>query len=89
MSYTLKGRFESRLASAVPALIVALALQRWWAIELVALMVGLGLVLDAGVYHRALAYQPGWLAVPLGAFELGLVYGGIHVLGIMAPPGWE
>jgi len=88
MSYTLRGRVESRLASTVPALVVALALQRWWAIELAALMIGLGLVLDAAVYHRALAYQPGWVAVPLGALELGLVYGGMRVLGVMAPLRW-
>jgi hypothetical protein len=88
MSYTLRGRVESRLASAVPALVVALALQRWWAIELAALMIALGLVLDAAVYHRALAYQPGWAAMPLGAVELGLVYGGMRVLGIMAPLRW-
>ena len=42
MSYTLKGRIQSRLAATVPALVVALALQRWWAIELVALMTIVG-----------------------------------------------
>jgi hypothetical protein len=88
MSYTLRGRFESRLASALPALIVALALHRWWAIELVALMIGIGLALDVAVYHRALAYQPGWLALPLGALELALVYGGMQALGIGAPLWW-
>jgi hypothetical protein len=87
MSYTLTGRIESRLASAVPALLVALALHRWWAIELVALMLGLGLALDL-VYDRALAYQPGWLALPLGALELALVYAGMRELGIAAPLGW-
>ena len=85
MSYTLRGRIESRLGSAVPALVLALALHRWWAIELVALMLVLGLVLDAAVYHRALAYQPGWLALPLGLGELALVYIGMHALGIAAP----
>jgi hypothetical protein len=88
MSYTLRGRIESRLASAVPALIVALALQRWWAIELVSLMVALGLLLDVLVYHRALAYQPAWAALPLGALELGLTYGGMRALGIAAPLSW-
>jgi hypothetical protein len=88
MSYTLRGRAESRLASALPALVVALALQRWWAIELVALMLALGLALDAAVYHPALPYQPGWAALPLGALELGLVYGAMRTLGIMAPLGW-
>ena len=37
MSYTLNGRVQSRLAATLPALLVALALHRWWAIELVAL----------------------------------------------------
>jgi hypothetical protein len=85
MSYTLTGRIESRLGSAVPALVLALALHRWWAIELVALMVVLGLTLDVAVYHRALPYQPGWFALPLGLGELGLVYLTLPALGIAAP----
>lgn len=85
MSYTLTGRIESRLAATAPALLVALALHRWWAIELVALMLAIGLVLDVAVYDRLLAYQPGWYAVPLGAVELGLVYGAMRGLEIMAP----
>ncbi|HVV57821.1 MAG TPA: right-handed parallel beta-helix repeat-containing protein [Gaiellaceae bacterium] len=89
MSYTLSGRIQSRLGAAVPALVVALALQRWWAIELVALMLAIGLALDAGVYHRALAYQPAWAAVPLGALELGLTYGAMRLLWEMPPPLWE
>jgi hypothetical protein len=88
MSYTLSGRIQSRLASALPALVVALALHRWWAIELVALMLAIGVVLDVIVYHRALAYQPGWLAVPLGALELGVVIGGMRALHIAAPLTW-
>lgn len=88
MSYTLRGRIESRLASAAPALVVALALQRWWAIELVALMLALGLLLDVAVYHRALAYQPAWAALPLGAGELALVWGAMRWLGIAAPLDW-
>lgn len=85
MSYTLTGRIQSRLAAAVPALVVALALHRWWAIELVAVMLAVGLVLDATVYHRLLAYQPAWLAVPLGLLELALVYGIARELGVAAP----
>jgi hypothetical protein len=85
MSYTLRGRVESRLAGAVPALLLALALHRWWAIELVALMLAIGVGLDVTVYHRLLAYQPGWYAVPLGALELALVYAGMRLLGIDAP----
>jgi hypothetical protein len=89
MSYTLSGRVQSRLAAAAPALVVALALQRWWAIELVAVMLAIGLVLDAAVYHRALAYQPAWAALPLGALELGLTYGAMRLLWEMPPPLWE
>ncbi|MDX6450021.1 MAG: hypothetical protein QOH16_70 [Gaiellaceae bacterium] len=85
MSYTLRGRIQSRLAAALPPLLLALALQRWWAIELVALMLAVGLVLDAGVYHRALPYQPAWLAVPTGALELAVIYPAMTYLGIAAP----
>lgn len=88
MSYTLRGRIESQLASALPSLVVALALHAWWAIEIVALMLAVGLVLDVVVYHRVLAYQPGWAALPLGAVELALVYGAMRDLGIMAPLRW-
>ena len=87
MSYTLRGRLESRLAATIPPLLLALALHRWWAIELVALMLAIGLVLDLAVYHRLLDYQPGWYAVPLGLLELGLVYAGVRILGIQAPLG--
>ena len=87
MSYTLRGRIESRLGAAVPALAVAIALHRWWAIELAALMLALGLVLDACVYHRLLPYQPAWSALPLGAVELGLTYASMRSLGIPAPLG--
>jgi hypothetical protein len=88
MSYTLTGRIQTRAVSVFPALLVALALQRWWAIELVALMLGIGLVLDVAVYHRVFAYQPAWLAVPLGVLELGLVYGAMRRLELMAPLRW-
>src|SRR4051812_16410010 len=74
MSYTLRGRIESRLAAALPAIVVAFSLHAWWAIELVALMLAIGLTLDVALYHRAFAYQPGWVALPLGALELALVY---------------
>jgi hypothetical protein len=73
MSYTLTGRIQSRLVATIPALIVALAIHRWWAVELVALMLVFGVALDVCVYDRVLSYQPGWLAVPLGALELGLI----------------
>ena len=87
MSYTLRGRLESRLAAAAPALLVAFALHTWWAVELVALMLALGVMLDALVYHRLLPYQPGWAALPLGALELALLYGAMRAIPIMAPLG--
>ena len=77
MSYTLRGRVDSRLFAAlgpaVAAAILALALHRWWPVEIAALMVGVGLALDVLVYDRVFDYQPGWVALPLGALELGLV----------------
>ncbi|MEX0817191.1 MAG: right-handed parallel beta-helix repeat-containing protein [Gaiellales bacterium] len=76
MSYTLRGRIESRLAAALAPLLaatgLALVLRDWWPFELAGLMIGIGLAADLA-YHRLLPYQPGWLAVPLGVAELGLV----------------
>ncbi len=89
MSYTLRGRLESRLAAAVPTLALAVALaaaeRAWWPLQLAALMTVLGLVLDTELYHRLLPYQPGWVALPLGALELALVLVLARVLGIAAP----
>ena len=73
MSYTLTGRIQSRLVATLPPLLLALGIHRWWAIELVALMLVFGLALDVCVYDRVLSYQPAWLALPLGALELGLI----------------
>jgi len=91
VSYTLRGRLESRLAAALgPALFAAvlgLALHRWWPVEVAALMIAAGLVLDAALYDRVLDYQPGWLALPLGALELGIVTGLAIALGVRAPLG--
>ena len=72
MSYTLRGRLESRLAVARAAARRGLRCSRalssdWWPLELAALMVGVGARARRLVYDRLLAYQPGWLAVPLGA----------------------
>jgi hypothetical protein len=89
MSYTLRGRIESRLATLLVALVAALVLaavlHSWWPVELVALMVGIGIALDVAAYHRLLPYQPGWAAVPLGALELALLMGAARWLGIAAP----
>ena len=91
MSYTLRGRLESRLAAAALTLVLALALaaaeRAWWPVELAALMTAVGLVLDAEVCHRLLPYQPGWLALPLGALELTFVLVLARALGIAAPLG--
>jgi hypothetical protein len=91
VSYTLRGRIESRLAALLPvvaaALVLAAAEHRWWPVEAVGLMLGLGLALDAQAYHRLLRYQPGWAAVPLGAVELALLVGVMRVAGIDAPLG--
>jgi hypothetical protein len=91
VSYTLKGRLESRLAGALATLALALVLaavdRAWWPLELAALMTAIGLVLDAELYHRLLPYQPGWAAAPLGALELAIVLALAKPLGIAAPLG--
>jgi parallel beta helix pectate lyase-like protein len=91
VSYTLRGRIETRLAAvlvpAVGAAALAGALGRWWPIELVGLMLAVGLALDASVYHRLLPYQPAWLALPLGALELGATMALALALGLRPPLG--
>ena len=89
MAYTLRGRLDSRLAVALPPLLVAcvlaLALQAWWPFELAALMLAVGLALEALLYHRLLPYQPGWAALPLGLLELGVVMGLSRLLHVDGP----
>ncbi|HEY2777009.1 MAG TPA: right-handed parallel beta-helix repeat-containing protein [Gaiellaceae bacterium] len=75
---------QSRLVATLPPLIVALAIHRWWALELVGLMLLFGLALDVCVYDKLIDYQPGWLALPLGAGELGLI-----VLATRMPLTWR
>jgi Right handed beta helix region len=88
MSYTLRGRFESRLAAAalpfLAACVLSLVLQRWWPLELAGTMVAAGLALDLA-YDRLLAYQPAWAAVPLGLLELGATMALVRALEIHAP----
>jgi hypothetical protein len=85
MSYTLRGRLESRLAAALlpllAACVVAIALPAWWPVLLVALMVGLGLLLDVTLFD-AIEYQPGWFALPLGLVELAILMTFVRVLHI-------
>ena len=89
MSYTLRGRLESRLAVAVlpvaGAAAYSLVLERWWPVELVGLMLAVGLVLDVACYHRLLPYQPAWLAAPLGALELAATMGLAFAVGLRPP----
>jgi hypothetical protein len=88
MSYTLRGRIESRLAALTLPLAVALALGaalgEWWPVELAGLMIAVGLSADC-VYHPALSYQPGWAALPLGLVELGALMATVLLLGVRAP----
>ena len=89
MSYTLKGRIESRLAAALlpflAAAVASIALASWWPLELAGVMVGSAVALDTLLYHRLLPYQQGWLALPLGLLELGVTMGLVRALGIEAP----
>jgi hypothetical protein len=89
VSYTLRGRIESRLAPVLVALAIALPLaaveRAWWPLQLAAVMAVVGIALDVLAYDRILAYQPGWLALPLGAIELGVVMAAARVLEIQAP----
>jgi hypothetical protein len=89
VSYTLRGRLESRLAALLPlvaaACVLTAVLHRWWPVQAVALMAGVGLALDVQAYHRLLRYQPAWAAVPLGALELGVLLGLMRLFGVMAP----
>jgi Right handed beta helix region len=89
VSYTLRGRIESRLAALMPVVVAACVLtavlDRWWPVQAVALMAGVGLALDVQVYHRLLRYQPAWAAIPLGVLELGILIGLMRLLGVMAP----
>jgi hypothetical protein len=89
VSYTLRGRIETRLAGALlPVLVAAVlspVLHKWWPLELVGLMLVIGLALDALAYYPLLAYQPGWAALPLGLLELGLTIATARLLDLGAP----
>jgi hypothetical protein len=91
MSFTLRGRLETRLATSLAPLLVgcvlSLGLREWWPVELSAIMIGVGLALDLGAYHRLFPYQPGWLAVPLALLEFGAVMGIVLAVGVRAPLG--
>ena len=90
MSYTLRGRIESRLAALVPlllgCLVLAGALHEWWPVELCVLMGAIGLALDVELWRR-LPYQPAWAALPLGLVELGCLMAVVYGSGLDAPLG--
>ncbi len=90
MSYTLRGRIESRLAAlSAPLLascLIAAAARTWWPLELTGAMIAVLVAVDLG-YHRLLPYQPGWAALPLGLLELGAVTAAALALGLQAPIG--
>jgi hypothetical protein len=89
VSYTLRGRIETRLAALVPVLLAACAIagarHHWWPVELVALMAAVGVALDLGVWHRLLPYQPAWATLALGAVELGALLAIVYGFGLHAP----
>ena len=89
MSYTLRGRVETRLVALVPVLVAACTIagarHRWWPVELVALMAAVGVSLDFNAWHRLLPYQPAWATIPVGAVELGLLMAIAYGFGLHAP----
>jgi parallel beta helix pectate lyase-like protein len=91
VSYTLRGRIESRLAAFVPVVVAACVIaageHRWWPVDAAGLMLGVGLALDVQAYHRVFRYQPGWAALPLGALELAVVLLLMRAAGVAAPLG--
>ena len=89
MSYTLRGRLESRLAASILPFLAACALSlglgAWWPLELAGAMIGAGLALDVGLYHRLLPYQPAWAALPLGLLELTATMALVRLFDVAAP----
>jgi len=89
MSYTLRGRLESRLAAVLLPFLVAcalaLGLDAWWPIELAGAMIAVGLAFDVALYHRLLPYQPAWAAVPLGLLELVATMALVRLFDVAAP----
>ena len=88
MSFTLRGRIESRLAAALAPLLaalgLALAITEWWPLALAGTMIAVGLVFEV-VLDRRIDYQPGWASLPLAALELAAIMGVVYALDISAP----
>jgi hypothetical protein len=91
VSYTLRGRIDSRLLAALGPVLLAVCLglvvHGWWPLEIAALMLAAGVGLDILLYDRLLDYQPGWLALPLGLLELALTMALAYLSGVPAPLG--
>jgi Right handed beta helix region len=89
VSYTLRGRVETRLAALLPVLLAACALagvlRHWWPVELVILMAAVGLAFDLEVWHRLFPYQPAWATVLIGAAELGVLMAIVYGFDLQAP----
>ena len=88
MSFTLRGRIESRLAAALAPLLAALglaaAITEWWPLALAGTMIGVGLAFEL-VLDRRVDYQPGWVSLPLALAELAAIMGIVYALDISAP----
>jgi hypothetical protein len=88
MSYTLRGRIESRLAALVvplaAAYLISVTLRAWWPVQLAAAMLAVGIAFDFA-YHPVIRYQPGWVALPLGLLELGAVMAVVLGFHVRAP----
>ena len=88
MSFTLRGRIESRLAAALAPLLAALglaaAITEWWPLALAGTMIGVGLAVEL-VLDRRVDYQPGWVSLPLALAELAAIMGIVYALDISAP----
>jgi hypothetical protein len=88
VSFTLRGRIESRLAATLAPLLAALglaaALTEWWPLALAGTMIGVGLAFEL-VVDRKVDYQPGWVSLPLALGELAAIMAIVHGLDISAP----
>jgi hypothetical protein len=86
MYYTLVGRLQTRLCALTGPLMLmsasALLARSAGPLRLFALMAVLGILLDVGLYHWLIRYQPPWLTIALGVGEFVLL------LGLLHGPAW-
>ncbi|MEN9934765.1 MAG: hypothetical protein RLZZ387_1344 [Chloroflexota bacterium] len=85
MCFSLLGRVQTRLLSLVGplalTLLYAAAAPEAGYLQMFGLMLCLGLYLEVGVYGMLIGYQPRWLTILLGVFELLLLLGCMRLLG--------